>query len=714
MDPKPEPSSAELAATLIALYVLAEQQLLDGATRILRGAVAAQSGYVVVGQLRALVRRVLNSLRPGMLVEAMVDASTVEGRRAAEQAVSIAVARSGAHGGGGSGHVHPLLGRGGDGPFDLSMPHGERAAQAIRDDVVSSLEDVRRRLTRLPDDIYKGIAPHGAIRQVLDNGVTPAQAQAMAWRVFTEHGVTGFVDRSGREWSLSAYVEMAVRTASTRAFNSSHLDRMVALGVTYFTVPVTGHTCPKCFPWQGKVLTLTPVTDPVVPVAGTIAEATAAGLWHPNCFPGFVPVSAPSGVRAADSRWYEGELVIIHTAAGNELSVTPNHPVLTPEGWVAAGDLVVGHHVIRHGANVERVDVVRPDDEQVEAPIGDVYDALRHARGVTAVSVPSSAEQFHGDGSDADVEVVLVDRLLPDGRESGVSEQSSDRALLVGGVRFELLPGLGALDEFGVGPLDTSHGLVSVGRQGGALCARHASETLGHGGAEVSTDAAAQEPSTDGALLHSEVLADLTLRHPGLPESDRFGDALSGIGALATLRGSGLGRGADDASVPNELPDPGFADANGGRDLAARFAGDVAPDQVVMVERRDFAGHVYNLQTGDGWYVASSVVVHNCKHPLTAFFPGHTVLPEPREWTAEDQRLYDLSQQQRRLELAVRKAKRQFEYATTPEVAADAKRRVRNAQRKLRVFVAENGLPRQSRREQLHLSDARIKLPVPQ
>ena len=65
--------------------------------------------------------------------------------------------------------------------FDLSMPHGERAAQAIRDDIVSELEDVRFRLTRLPDDVYKFIAPHGAIYQALENGVTPAQAQAMAW-----------------------------------------------------------------------------------------------------------------------------------------------------------------------------------------------------------------------------------------------------------------------------------------------------------------------------------------------------------------------------------------------------------------------------------------------------------------------------------------------------------------------------------------------------
>lgn len=385
MAPKPDPSAAELTAALVAMYVLAEQRILEGSTRILRHTVAADSGYVVMGQLRGLVRRILAGLQPQGLVTAMVAASTVEGRREAERAVDTALVRAqGGSRGGGDRPPGDSLSAAGDGFFDLSLSHGERAAQAIRDDVVSSLDDVRRRITRLPDDIYKAIAPHGGIYQVLDNNVTPAQAQAMAWRVFASQGVTGFVDVSGREWSMSAYVEMAVRTASTRAFNSSHLDRMLALGVEYFTVPFTAHTCPKCFPWQGKVLTAAPIENPAVPVAGTIADAVAAGLWHPNC-----------------------------------------------------------------------------------------------------------------------------------------------------------------------------------------------------------------------------------------------------------------------------------------------------------------------------------------KHPLTAFFPGHTVLPEPREWTAEDQRLYELSQRQRRLELAVRKAKRQLEYATTPEAAADAAGKVRRAQANMRAFITETGFARQSRREQVDLTDQRIKLTVP-
>lgn len=318
MAPKPDPSSAELTAALVAMYVLAEQRILEGTTRILKRSIAAEDGYVVLGQLRSLVRRILHGLNGESLATAMVAAATAEGRRDAEKAVSSALAQipGGIRAGsaGGSSGLPPAggLAASGDGFFDLSLSHGERAAQAIRDDVVSSLEDVRRRITRLPDDIYKHIAPHGAIYQVLDNNVSPAQAQAMAWRVFASQGVTGFVDRGGREWSMSAYVEMAVRTASTRAFNSSHLDRMQALGVEYFTIPETAHTCPKCFPWQGKVLTAVPIENPAVPVAGTIADAVAAGLWHPNCkhpllafYPGYTILPDVGDWTAEDQRLYE-------------------------------------------------------------------------------------------------------------------------------------------------------------------------------------------------------------------------------------------------------------------------------------------------------------------------------------------------------------------------------------------------------------------------
>ena len=308
MAKSPPPTSDQLAAELVALHVLAEQRLLAGSASILRRAAPTLEGRLgALTALRRLVYRILAVLeqRSYALVVAMVDAAQREGSDDASEIVGKALERI-REVDTTRGTPPPPPGSGvrlpspDDDPFDLSMAHGDRAAQAIRDDLVSSLQDVRFRLTRLPDDIYKAIAPHGAMYQVLDNDVTPAQAQAMAWRVFVSQGVRGFTDRSGREWTLSAYTEMAIRTASTRAYNTSHLATMRAIGVEYFSVPNTGHPCPLCFPWQFKILTDGPLADPAIHVDATIAEAVAAGLFHPNCrhtllpvFPGYTVLPDP-------------------------------------------------------------------------------------------------------------------------------------------------------------------------------------------------------------------------------------------------------------------------------------------------------------------------------------------------------------------------------------------------------------------------------------
>ena len=297
-----QPTSDQLAAQVTAAYILAEQQILGGATSILRRTAATDFGRM---EALALLRRLMGRLLPHLAsydaaARLMVSTAASEGISSGQRAVSKALAAMGSH----AGHGGPpaiVTGRAAgipDEPFDLSMPHGDRAALAIQNDIVNGLQDVRFRLTRLPDDVYKAIAPHGGIYQVRDNNWTPAQAQAAAWRVFTSNGITGFTDKGGRNWSMSAYTEMAVRTSSARAFNDSHMQVMRAVGIKYFTVPADGHACPLCFPWQHAILTDGGNPDPSVHVDGTIAGATAAGLFHPNCrhtlAPYFPGITTPS------------------------------------------------------------------------------------------------------------------------------------------------------------------------------------------------------------------------------------------------------------------------------------------------------------------------------------------------------------------------------------------------------------------------------------
>lgn len=174
-------------------------------------------------------------------------------------------------------------------PAWVTVPgHQPNSVDMIARDLTDSLTAAAQRITRFADDAYRAAVAEAAARQV-GGYLTPREAQRQAWAALMGQGITGFTDSAGREWNLATYTEMAVRTAAARAYRDSQQDRMLRAGLHFFTISTTGRPCPLCAPWEGKVLSATGAgtftEDGVVvfDVAATVEEATAAGLFHPNC-----------------------------------------------------------------------------------------------------------------------------------------------------------------------------------------------------------------------------------------------------------------------------------------------------------------------------------------------------------------------------------------------------------------------------------------------
>lgn len=147
-------------------------------------------------------------------------------------------------------------------------------------------------VTRAHEDLFQ--------RAVLDSELlmqtgTTVRREAVASTV--ERLITDGADRfraeDGKRWHLDTYVRMAGRTTAQHLMVEGQLDGMVARGKDLGVVSDSVRECALCRPWEGRLLSISGASagqevDGLV-VVGSIAEARAAGLWHPNCTHRFDP-----------------------------------------------------------------------------------------------------------------------------------------------------------------------------------------------------------------------------------------------------------------------------------------------------------------------------------------------------------------------------------------------------------------------------------------
>lgn len=333
-----------------------------------------------------------------------------------------------------------------------------------------------------------------------------------------------------------------------------------------------------------------------VVLAGRRYRFNAGFDRHPGCFPAGTVVSGPAP-SATTRRWYQGELVIITTASGKQLPATANHPVLTDRGWVPANLLQEGDHVVSGTSSEGAAPLVVPDVHQVPSRIEDVVVPS----GVTLLGMPTTAEDFHGDGGHGDVDVVFAHRLLWHGDHARLGQPVGERLLAVGAERSRGFTTEGHPARLLVWADSTSGGVMggsglasSLGR--GHLCGAGAAGLgsaphLHAGFGETLADGGAADPV---AVAEAQLaLATLVRRH----------DLIDRQGEVAPRW--------DAPAVPFSMESRG-AYTSRGEELRLRLTGQVTSDRIVEVRRVEWSGHVFNLTSVEGWYSANGIIVSNC------------------------------------------------------------------------------------------------------
>lgn len=428
-----------------------------------------------------------------------------------------------------------------------------------------------------------------AIVETTTDRVTAAVAAYTAGDI----GIDEMLDRVDKLFD-PARAELIAVSETTRVFDvvNGFINENAGVERVRFLTVRDPFVCPICQEYDNQVYD---VDDAPQPVEDT----------HYGCYPAGVLVVPGGKTRTATTRDYRGEIVIIRTAAGHELSCTPNHPVLTASGWVPAGGLREGDYVISSTSEVIRI---RDYDNQVPSPIEEVTSAFMGNLGVTTRKVPVSAPDFHGDGIGSKIAVVGTDRLLWDSRHASRSQKFLQHMFAWGVMGKQRLPSVRAFDAFRDGHYTSPRGLVGGISLGRTLFSRHRCplQSLGFR-LPTALYPMPLQAARDKQARNAEGVSYGILRNSRFVHRDQGGFIDLGSPSFRNPDKSVLDSIARDAEVR--------------RNIADTLTGQVAADDIVSVERKRLEAHVYNLETSLGFIVAAGVVTSNCRCFLAPEIP---------------------------------------------------------------------------------------------
>lgn len=171
--------------------------------------------------------------------------------------------------------------------FKLNNRKLEALIQATNND----MQKAETAVLRMAEDQYRKIIYNAQVYANTGAG-TYEKAVDMATRDFLEAGLNCIEYKNGSRHTLSDYADMAIRTASKRAYLQGEGAKRQEWGISTVIINKRGdNPCPKCLPFVGKVMIddvwsngpkdgKSPVTGKQYPL---ISSAIAAGLYHPRC-----------------------------------------------------------------------------------------------------------------------------------------------------------------------------------------------------------------------------------------------------------------------------------------------------------------------------------------------------------------------------------------------------------------------------------------------
>ena len=490
--------------------------------------------------------------------------------------------------------------------FDLRNPEAIRWVQERGAELVTNVSDSTRSAIRALVEIAQreGRHPFQTAREIREVvGLLPRQAEAV--QRFRERLASQDIDDLAIERRAGRYADAQLRA---RAVTIARTETLMASGQGQQSVweaakaqglldpartqrvwLATNDDILDTFLCEPMADVETPLDEPwTLPDGRRVMVPTES---HPRCVVGSTRVWTPTPVEAVTDREYKGRLVELTTALSQNLSCTPNHPILTRRGWLRADMLRPGDEVAhRVVGEMNTPMIVYDEHDNAPLTIKELAETARQSGQLAAERVMVAPEDFHGDGIGSQVAVIWADRDLRRELQPTLRARESHAA-------FQRRHPRAAFD----GVCDADPELTTVFRP--------ARGSMSGGHSRVAFRASHPRPPSLVAL------ADLSPAHVSVSHLRRaLGIGHSGPASprsLGALRRRTIWSQQDSGQGRADLR---FPDAVALAQLAHGSAPNIQFTRLTRIIVSEVSGvHVFNLQSGVGWYSAGGIITHNCR-----------------------------------------------------------------------------------------------------
>lgn len=193
----------------------------------------------------------------------------------------------------------------------------DRKLESLIEATTHDMQQAEIAVLRMANDQYRKAIFNAQVDANTGAG-TYEKAVDMATKDMLSRGLTCIEYANGARHTLADYADMAIRTASKRAYLQGEGEKRQEWGIATVIVNKRGNPCPKCLPFVGKVL-IDDVwsggsrKDGKYPLMST---AISAGLYHPRCKDSHTTYFP--GISTADDTWTKEELEAVENSNTRE------------------------------------------------------------------------------------------------------------------------------------------------------------------------------------------------------------------------------------------------------------------------------------------------------------------------------------------------------------------------------------------------------------